>query len=81
MIQELEISVSAFKAKALKLLEEVGRGRKSVVVTKRGKPLARVIPFRKSLKQTYQPGGLQNTLIFEGDIVSPLGKDLWQAAR
>ena len=81
MSQELKISVSAFKSKALNLFEEVGKGQKSVIVTKHGKPLARVIPFNKGLKKSYKAGGLQNTLLFEGDIVSPLGADMWEAAR
>lgn len=81
MPQELKISVSAFKIRALRLFEEVGRGNKSVVVTKHGKPLAKVIPFGKGFQKFYKPGLLKNTLLHEGDIVSPLGAGLWQAAK
>lgn len=81
MSQELKISVSAFKAKALHLFEEIGKQNKSIIVTKHGKPMAKVIPFGKGLKKSYKPGGLENTLLHEEDIVSPLGAELWEASK
>ncbi len=38
------ISASEFKAKCLALLDEVAETRETLVVTKRGKPVARVVP-------------------------------------
>ncbi len=38
------ISASQFKAKCLALLDEVAETRETLVVTKRGKPVARVMP-------------------------------------
>ncbi|MBW1839995.1 MAG: type II toxin-antitoxin system prevent-host-death family antitoxin, partial [Deltaproteobacteria bacterium] len=52
----------------------------SIVITKRGKPLAEVVPFRKSYKNPV-PGKLADTLVFEKDIVSPLGEDMWDACK
>ena len=51
---------------------QVAKTRESVVVTKRGKPLAEVIPF-----STTRPaaGKLSEALVFEKDIVAPLTKD------
>lgn len=37
--------VTDFKAHALKVLGEVAETRESVLVTKRGKPLAEIVPF------------------------------------
>lgn len=39
------ISVSAFKARCLSLLDDVARTGEELVVTKRGEPLARVVPM------------------------------------
>ena len=39
----MEISVSQFKAKCLSMIEEVARTGLSLIVTKRGKPIAKVI--------------------------------------
>jgi prevent-host-death family protein len=38
------IPASEFKAKCLALLDEVAETRETLVVTKRGKPVARVVP-------------------------------------
>lgn len=74
-----QMSVSEFKAKALGAFEQIAKGA-SVVVTKRGKPIARVIPYAESTSDN-TAGRLAGTLLFEGDLVSPLGADLWDAAR
>ena len=42
------IAVSKFKAECLGLLEEISQTGEELVVTKRGKPLARVGPARKA---------------------------------
>jgi len=39
-----EIPASEFKAKCLALLDEVSETKETLVVTKRGKPVARVMP-------------------------------------
>jgi prevent-host-death family protein len=41
------IPASEFKAKCLALLDEVAENGQSLVVTKRGKPVARVVPVEK----------------------------------
>ena len=74
------IAISKFKAHALKILEQVAISKESIVITKRGKPLAEVVPFRNS-DEVAKPGKLSNTLVFEKDIVSPLGEDMWEAGK
>lgn len=73
-------SVSEFKAKSLGLLERVAQNGEIFIVTKRGKPIAKVIPFRDSVDKAV-PGRLEHTLLEENDIVSPLGAKLWKAAE
>lgn len=74
------IAISQFKAHALKLIDQVSKTRESIIITKRGKPLAELVPFVDS-GQKNQPGKLAHTLVFEKDIVSPLDEDLWEACR
>ena len=45
-----EIKASEFKAKCLALIDEVSQTGESVVITKRGKRLVRVIPERPATK-------------------------------
>lgn len=39
------MQASTFKAQCLALLDEVATSRRSIVVTKRGRPVARVVPL------------------------------------
>ena len=45
MASPTEISASAFKAKCLQILDDVASHHHSVVVTKHGKPVARLVPI------------------------------------
>lgn len=71
-----KMGVSDFKAHALQVLDRVAKSRESVVLTKYGKPVAEVIPYRGSAASA-QPGRLAGTVTFHGDIVEPLGADDW----
>jgi prevent-host-death family protein len=74
------MAISEFKAHALKVLNEVAKYQEIIVITKRGKPIAQVIPHRKSeMKPT--PGKLADAFVFEKDIVTPLGEGLWEACQ
>ncbi len=74
------LSVSEFKAKSLGLLERVSRTGETLIITKHGKPLAQVVPFRESSEKP-EPGRLEGTLLSETDTISPFGARLWQAAE
>jgi len=74
------MAVSEFKAHALRVLGQVAKTREPVLVTKRGKPLAEVIPFC-SPEEAPVPDKLSETLVFEKDIVSPLGESVWNACK
>ena len=72
------MAIMEFKMHALRVLGEVAKSREPIVVTKRGKPLAEIV--RVAVK-SYSPGKLAETLVFEVDIVSPLGEEIWNASR
>lgn len=66
-----------FKAKCLQLLDEVAESREPLVITKFGRPVARVVPMPPPMKLR---GAMKGTVLFEGDIVSPLANE-WEAAQ
>jgi prevent-host-death family protein len=74
------MAISKFKAHALRVLDEVEKSQESIVITKRGKPIANVIPYRKTDIDVL-PGKLADAFVFEKDIVTPFGEDLWEASR
>ena len=74
------MAISEFKAHALKILNEIEKSQDTIVITKRGRPLAQVVPYRKSeMKPT--PGKLADAFVFEKDIITPLGSGLWEASQ
>jgi prevent-host-death family protein len=70
------VSAAEFKNSCLALLAEVERTRIPVVVTRHGKPFARIAPVTVSSEVDANP--LRDSIEFESDIVSPTGAE-WQA--
>jgi len=64
------IPAGQFKARCLAILDDVQRQRRGVVVTKRGKPVARVVP----VEDADAGGSLRGSVLYEGDLVSPLSE-------
>ena len=58
------MAISEFKAHALKVLNEVAKSQETIVITKRGKPLAQVLPYRESVMKP-TPGKLSDAFVFE----------------
>ena len=65
-----EIRASEFKAKCLALLDEVAETRREVVVTKRGRPVAKLVPIEP-------PADLQGSVT----IVSPDEDELFSTGE
>lgn len=65
------IKASEFKAKCLSLLDEVQDTGETIVVTKRGKPVAQLEPVRQKPKTLF--GAMKGSVTILGDIVGPLG--------
>lgn len=74
------MAISTFKAQALRAVSEVSETKESLRITKRGKPIADVVPYRPK-SSSCEPGRLSQFLVHEGDIVSPLGEGIWEASR
>ena len=73
-------SVSEFKSRSLGLFARISKSGESIFITKRGKPIAKVIPMAEEIGPP-QAGRLAGTVLYEHDIVSPLGASLWNAAK
>jgi prevent-host-death family protein len=71
------IAAGEFKAKCLHLLDEVAAQRAPLVITKRGKPVARLVPIdEKPVADIF--GCMAGTIQILGDIVgSPLDESEW----
>lgn len=71
------IAAGEFKAKCLQLLDQVAETREPLVITKFGKPVARLVPMPPA---TTLRGALKGSVLYENDIVSPLENE-WESAQ
>ena len=72
------ITASEFKAKCLKIMDEVAETGDGVVITKRGKPVAELVQARELRKPIF--GALRGSVLYEGDIISPIDVE-WDAMK
>lgn len=69
------IAASEFKAKCLSLLDEVAETGMPLIITKRGKPLVKLVPF-----ETVKPPNLLGSVRYEreDDLLAPIDEP-WDA--
>jgi prevent-host-death family protein len=72
------IPAGEFKAKCLKLLDKAADG-ETLIITKRGKPVAQLIPPPPD-NRVDPFGSMQGSVLWMGDIISPL-EDEWEANK
>jgi prevent-host-death family protein len=64
------MAAGAFKVHCLAVMDEVQSKRQSVLITKRGKPVAKLVPVEKEKDDIF--GFLKGKGKITGDIVSPI---------
>lgn len=69
------IPAGRFKAECLALLDRVAETGEPYVVTKRGRPVAEVVPIRGRRRRP-----MRRSVIVDGDIVGPI-LGVWDADR
>ena len=74
------MGISQFKSHALKILDKVAKTHETIVITKRGLPIAQISHYKNSRAKP-EPGRLADTLVFENDILAPLGEEIWDACK
>lgn len=71
-----EVSATHFKDSCLQLLDRVQQTREEIVVTKYGRPVAKLVAFDEEAPGLF--GYLSGSVTIHGDIVAPLGEP-WDA--
>ena len=75
-----KIAAGKFKAQCLKVMEQVRTTREPVLITKRGQPLAKLVPVEKASDDFI--GRLEGVVTIVGDIESPIVPlEDWEALR
>jgi len=71
------IKASEFKAKCLKIMDEVAESGESVVITKHGVPITELVPAKRQPDDLF--GALKGSVTILGDIISPLADIVWES--
>jgi prevent-host-death family protein len=71
------IAAGEFKAKCLKLLDQVAAERQTLIITKHGKPVAQLVPAPVGKNII---GAMRGSVLWEGDIISPIDVE-WEAMK
>jgi prevent-host-death family protein len=74
------MAAAKFKARCLKLIEDVRTTREPILITKRGRPVAKLVPVETSADNFI--GRLEGIVRIVGDIQSPVEPpESWEALR
>jgi len=68
-LKKREIAAGEFKARCLQLMDEVDQNRIELIITKRGRPVAKLVPVEPENDETFI-GSMRGTATILGDIVS-----------
>ncbi len=71
------MAAGEFKAKCLQLMDEVDKSKKEIVITKYGKPVAKLVPYSEERASLF--GSLKGSFFHIGDIVSSVSENDWEA--
>ncbi len=72
------IKASEFKAKCLRIMDEVSETGEPVTITKKGVPITQLVPVRRKPKTLF--GSMKGSVTYMGDIISPVEEE-WEAER
>jgi prevent-host-death family protein len=74
------IAISEFKATCLAVLERVRRTGTPVLVTRRGEPVAEIVPPSAGALRSSWLGAMRGTATITGDVIEPVSDpDEWDA--
>jgi prevent-host-death family protein len=74
------VAAGEFRARCLGLMEHVRNTREPIIITKRGKPVAKLVPVKESGPKFL--GRLEGVIQIVGDIESPVEPpEVWDSLR
>jgi prevent-host-death family protein len=71
-----EIAAGEFKAKCLGIIDEVAQNREEVIITKRGRPLAKLVPLDAETPELF--GRMKASATIHGNIIADTDES-WEA--
>jgi len=78
VIMSASVSKSRFKAQALELFRQVERTGQPLVITDRGVPVLKLVPYREEPRAALK--ALRDTVVKYQAPTEPVGEDDWESA-
>ena len=72
-----QMDLTEFKANCSRLLDQVAQRRLPILITKHGKPVAKLVPVDEGPIDIF--GRMSGTVTIRGDIISPIDDLEWTA--
>ena len=69
------VAAAEFKANCLRLIDEVAQQRRPLIITKRGKPIAKLVPVETEAIDLF--GRMAGSIKICGDIINPIEDVGW----
>ena len=70
------LAAGEFKAKCLKLLDDVAASGQPLTITKRGRPVAQLVPMPAERALF---GAMRGSVLTQQDLVAPVDDETWEA--
>ena len=78
--KDLTMPAGEFKARCLEVMDRVERTRRAVIITKRGRPVAKLVPVKREAEPFL--GSLRGQIKIVGDIMKPVEPpEVWETER
>ncbi len=74
----LTVTAAVFKATCLKLMDKVSESGETIVITKRGKPVARLTSCAPPPRPIL--GAMKGSIKITGDLIAPIDEE-WEAQK
>ena len=75
----MEINAAEFRANCFKILDQVNVTHKEVVITKRGKPIAKLVHVSRQNEKDPLLGSMEGLVETIGDLTKPvIGPNAWE---
>jgi prevent-host-death family protein len=75
----VRVAAAAFKARCLELMDEVARTKEGIVVTKYGRPVAKLVPLDEDMPPRPLFGRASGTVVHVDDDLFAPESDVWES--
>ncbi|HUG43226.1 MAG TPA: type II toxin-antitoxin system Phd/YefM family antitoxin [Acidobacteriota bacterium] len=79
MVMKTTVSKSEFKARALEYLRRIERTGRELIVTDRGRPAVKIIPYVEDPDEAY--AALRDTVLRYDAPTEPVGEENWESLQ